>query len=141
MSMMKFRNKIKTDLVQNNTHITNHHRNWNIIFFEEPIKIKEIKPSLHSDLKTSKELWLFWHVCSSIKQFLVPGRQYILYIIIYITYIYIYIYIYTHTHIYIIYIYIYICIYMFIYIYIYVLYIYIYIFIYICVCIYIYVYI
>ena len=47
------------NLVQMNTQIIDHHKNWNILLFKEAIKIKEIKPSLNIGLKASKELQLF----------------------------------------------------------------------------------
>ena len=47
------------NLVQGNTEIIDRHRNWNILFFKESLKIKELNPVLNSGLKASKELQLF----------------------------------------------------------------------------------
>ena len=49
----------RLNLVQMNTQIIDRNKNWNILFFKEAIKIKEIKPSLNIGLKASKELQLF----------------------------------------------------------------------------------
>ena len=45
-------------LVQMSTGITDGHKNWNVLLFQEPIKIKEIKPTLNTGLKASKEIQL-----------------------------------------------------------------------------------
>ena len=50
----------RINLVQMNTQIIDHRKNWNILLFKEAIKIKEIKPTLNTGLKASKELQLFW---------------------------------------------------------------------------------
>ena len=42
-----------------NTQIIDHHKNWNVLLLKEAIKIKEIKPTLNTGLKASKELKLF----------------------------------------------------------------------------------
>ena len=42
-----------------NTRIIDCHKNWNVLLFKEAIKIKEIKPTLNTGLKASKELQLF----------------------------------------------------------------------------------
>ena len=47
------------NLVQMNTRMIDCHKNWNILLFKEAIKIKEIKPTLNTNLKVSKELQLF----------------------------------------------------------------------------------
>ena len=49
----------RINLVQMNTRITDRHKNWNILLFKEPIKIKEKKPILDTGLKSSRELQLF----------------------------------------------------------------------------------
>ena len=41
-------------LVQMNTRIIDRHKNWNVFLFKEAIKIKEIKPTLNTGLKTFK---------------------------------------------------------------------------------------
>ena len=46
-------------LVQMNTRIIDCHKNWNDLLFKEAIEIKEIKPTLNTGLKASKELQLF----------------------------------------------------------------------------------
>lgn len=47
------------NLVQNNTHVIDGHKNWNILLLKEAIKIKQNKPILNFGLKASKELQLF----------------------------------------------------------------------------------
>ena len=47
------------NLVQMNTRIIDRHKNWNVFLFKEAIKIKEIKPTLNTGLKASKELQVF----------------------------------------------------------------------------------
>ena len=47
------------NLVRMNTRIIDRHKNWNILLFKEAIKMKEIKPTLNTGLKASKELQLF----------------------------------------------------------------------------------
>ena len=47
------------NLVQMNTRIIARHENWNFLLFKEAIKIKEIKPTLNTGFKASKELQLF----------------------------------------------------------------------------------
>ena len=42
-----------------NTRIIDHHKNWNILFLKETMKIKEKKPISNTGLKTFKELQLF----------------------------------------------------------------------------------
>ena len=42
-------------LVQMNTRIINPHKNWNVLLFKESIKVKEIKPTLSTGLKASRE--------------------------------------------------------------------------------------
>ena len=49
----------RVNLVQMNTRIIDRHKNWNVLLFKEAIKIKEIKPTLNTGLKASKELQLF----------------------------------------------------------------------------------
>ena len=49
----------RVNLVQMSTRIIDRHKNWNILLFKEAIKIKEIKPTLNTGLKASKELQLF----------------------------------------------------------------------------------
>ena len=49
----------RVNLVQMNTRIIDHHKNWNVLLFKEAMKIKEIKPTLNTGLKASKELQLF----------------------------------------------------------------------------------
>ena len=49
----------RINLVQDNTEITDRHKNWNILLFKEALKIKELNPILNSGLKASKELQLF----------------------------------------------------------------------------------
>ena len=44
----------RINLVQMNTRIIDHHKNWNVLLFKEAIKIKEIKPTLNTGLKASK---------------------------------------------------------------------------------------
>ena len=50
---------IRINLVQTNTIFIERHKNWNVLLIKEAIKIKEIKPTLNSGLKASKELQLF----------------------------------------------------------------------------------
>ena len=45
--------------VQMNKRIIDDHKNWNILFIKEAIKIKEKKAILNTGLKVSKELLLF----------------------------------------------------------------------------------
>ena len=47
------------NLVQTNTRIIDRHKNGNVLLFKEGIKIKEIKSTLNTGLKASKELQLF----------------------------------------------------------------------------------
>ena len=47
------------NLLQINSRIIDRHKNWNVLLFKEAIKIKEIKPTLNTGLKASKELQLF----------------------------------------------------------------------------------
>ena len=42
-----------------NTGILDRHKNWNVLLFKEAIKINEIKQTLNTGLKASKELQLF----------------------------------------------------------------------------------
>ena len=49
----------RINLVQDNTEITDRHKNWNIILFKEALKIKELNPILNCGLKASKEFYLF----------------------------------------------------------------------------------
>ena len=49
----------RVNFVQMNTRIIDRHKNWNVLLFKEAIKIKEIKPTLNTGLKASKELQLF----------------------------------------------------------------------------------
>ena len=49
----------RVNLVRMNIPITDCHKNWNVLLFKEAIKIKEIKPTLNTGLKASKELQLF----------------------------------------------------------------------------------
>ena len=51
------------NLTQMNTRIIDHHKNWNILFLKETMKIKEKKPISNTGLKTFKELQLFWTSC------------------------------------------------------------------------------
>ena len=44
------------NLVIDNTNITDHHKNFKILFFEGAIKVNERKPTLNTGLKASKEL-------------------------------------------------------------------------------------
>ena len=48
----------RVNLVQMNTRIIDRHKNWNFLVFKEAIKIKEIKPTLNTGLKASRELQL-----------------------------------------------------------------------------------
>ena len=50
----------RINLVQDDTEITDRHKNWNILLFKEALKIKELDPILNSGLKAFKELQLFW---------------------------------------------------------------------------------
>ena len=47
------------NLVQTNTRIIDRHKNGNVLLFKEALKIKEIKSTLNTGLKASKELQLF----------------------------------------------------------------------------------
>ena len=49
----------RINLVQMNTRIIDRRKNWNVLLFKEAINIKEIKPTLNTGLKASKELQLF----------------------------------------------------------------------------------
>ena len=49
----------RVNLVQMNTQIIDRQKNWNMLLFKEAIKIKEIKPTLKTGFKASKELQLF----------------------------------------------------------------------------------
>ena len=49
----------RVNLVRMDTRIIDRHKNWNVLLFKEAIKIKEIKPTLNTGLKVSKELQLF----------------------------------------------------------------------------------
>ena len=53
----------RVNLVQMNTRIIDHHKNWNILLCKEAIKIKDKKPILNTGLKASKELQPFWTDC------------------------------------------------------------------------------
>ena len=46
-------------LVIDNTNIIYRYQNFNIILFKEAMKINEIKPTLNTGLKPSKDLQLF----------------------------------------------------------------------------------
>ena len=46
-------------IVMNIVQILDYHRNWNVLLYKEPLKIKELKPLLKNCLKASKELDLF----------------------------------------------------------------------------------
>ena len=46
----------RVNLVIDNTNIINHHKNFNILFLEEGMKINERKPTLNTGLKASKEV-------------------------------------------------------------------------------------
>ena len=50
---------ININIVKNNVRIIDSHRNWNVLLYEEAIKIKELKSLLNNGLKASKELDLF----------------------------------------------------------------------------------
>ena len=47
------------NIVKNNIRIIDSHRNWNVLLYKGPIKIKELKPLLNIGVKASKELDLF----------------------------------------------------------------------------------
>ena len=42
--------------IQNNTHVIDRHKNWNIQLFKETLTIKVVQQSLISCLKASKDL-------------------------------------------------------------------------------------
>ena len=44
---------ININIVKNNVLIIDSHRNWNVLFYKEAIKIKELKPLLNIGLKAS----------------------------------------------------------------------------------------
>ena len=46
------------NLVQDNSEIIDWHKNWNILFLKEALKVKELNPILNSILKNFKELQL-----------------------------------------------------------------------------------
>ena len=46
-------------IVKNNVRIIDSHKNWNVLWYKEAIKIKELKPFLNVGLKASTELDLF----------------------------------------------------------------------------------
>ena len=49
----------RINLVQTNTQLIDRHKTWNVLLFKEAIKVKEIKLTLNTGLKASKELQLF----------------------------------------------------------------------------------
>ena len=49
----------RINLVQMNTQLIDRHKTWNVLLFKEAIKVKEIKLTLNTGLKASKELQLF----------------------------------------------------------------------------------
>ena len=49
----------RINLVIDNTKITDHYKNFNILLFKQALKINERKPILNTGLKASKELQLF----------------------------------------------------------------------------------
>ena len=49
---------LKMILIQNNTNLIDHHKNWNIRLFKEALTIKVVQQSLSSCLKASKDLQL-----------------------------------------------------------------------------------
>ena len=66
----------RVNLVQMNTQIIDHQKNWNMLLFKEAIKIKEIKPTLKTDFKASKEFQLFRLKYLSINYQLVSDKFY-----------------------------------------------------------------
>ena len=53
------RKTFSVNVVKENTCIIDKARQWEILIFKEPLKIKEKCPTLNSGLKASKELKLF----------------------------------------------------------------------------------
>ena len=53
----------RINLVIDNTNIIDHYKNFDILLFQEAIKINEKKPTLNTGLKIFKELQLFKTPC------------------------------------------------------------------------------